>query len=767
MNYCTNCGTKLKSDTNYCTKCGVKVGKGAKPVKKGTDNTKLILILGIFLVLFSTFVLGIITWKNLNEILRICFFGFETVLFFVLSFILKKIDSKIDRVFFIIGLIFIPYTLTLLPYYGLLPSYFNVGAGLYIYLALLYLVITVLYFTINIKFKSKFVNVLLLISLLVSFINIGLFIDKGHTIIALLILLYLIVIYFLSYINIFGDTFKKIVKVFTTIMLLVIVPYLMWVFILYNESNFDKILNIITTVLYLIFGYFKLYKENSKLLEVVLPISYVLLTHTLILCLLNNYSDIDAYVLSSVSILLSVISILFNKKLFSLMTTIFSYISLGLIITIYMIDSGGISLIILSLYLLMYNIFNIISKNASVGHYFIPITIFSIVLGILNEFFNIQFIYVLLISNVVFILIYITLKLFNNKYDLTYYITAFTLSILSIFDINTTKLFALNADLLINICIFIELYVVFILSKIFKEQIPFSVISFVFLIIASLVMFEEPYYGLLTISGLTLVLSLIINKINKINFKPFIIYSQITLFVITLINSFDYSIVALIINVLLYVLAYISIIKYNNNKVWRIFYIIIGFISIYKIFGVIFGVPTIAALISIIVIIIAIVIMYLLDIENKLTLTFISFAVLIPYYNLVSLEFSNFDELYVLPFVIYTFAFTEVVSFKDETNKKLTTIIPISVLSIFIISFSNNVPSIIFDVIYSLLLIMLGLYRKYSYFIYFGVILIVLTVLIQLFTILDSIAVVIALIILGFILIGIGVYLEIKKNNKQ
>ena len=148
-------------------------------------------------------------------------------------------------------------------------------------------------------------------------------------------------------------------------------------------------------------------------------------------------------------------------------------------------------------------------------------------------------------------------------------------------------------------------------------------------------------------------------------------------------------------------------------------------------------------------------------------MTFISFAVLIPYYNLVSLEFSNFDELYVLPFVIYTFVFTEVVSFKDETNKKLTTIIPISVLSIFIISFSNNVPSIIFDVIYSLLLIMLGLYRKYSYFIYFGVILIVLTVLIQLFTILDSIAVVIALIILGFILIGIGVYLEIKKNNKQ
>ena len=42
-----------------------------------------------------------------------------------------------------------------------------------------------------------------------------------------------------------------------------------------------------------------------------------------------------------------------------------------------------------------------------------------------------------------------------------------------------------------------------------------------------------------------------------------------------------------------------------------------------------------------------------------------------------------------------------------------------------------------------------------------------LTLLIQLFTILDSVALVIALIILGFILIGIGVYLEVKKNNKQ
>ncbi len=766
MNYCTNCGTKLKPNTNYCTNCGVKVGKDIKvsnnQPKKGTDNTKLILILGIFLVLFSTFALGIITWRNLNELLRICFFGFETILFFILSLILKKIDSKIDRVFFVIGLIFIPYTLSLLPYYNLLPSYFNIGAGLFIYLALLYCFISILYFVINVKFKSKFVNILLLISLLVSFINIGLFINKGQIIISLLIIAYLIVIYLLSHISLFGDTFKKIVKVFTTIMLLVIVPYLMWVFILYSDSSINKVLNIISLVLYILFGYFKLHKENSKLLETVLPILYAITTHTLIIVLLNDYNNVFAYVIGGVSILLSVISLLFKKELFSLMTTIFTYISLGLIISIYIISSDGIPLIIMSLYLLMYNIFNIVSKNAKVANYFIPITIFSIILGIINEFFNVSFIYVLLISNLIFIIIYIILKLIKNKYASTYFVTTFILGLLSIFNIYPESNIMIK-----NIFIFIELFSIFAIAKMFKEPTPYTIISFVFLNIASLLVLNEPYYGLLLLSGLTLVLSLILHKAKKINTKPYIIYSQITLFVVTLLNSFNFNIIALIFNIILYILAYISIIKFNNNKVWRIFYIIVGFISLYKISGIIFGVAQIAALISIIVIIIAIIIMYLLDIENKLTLTFISFAALIPYYNLISIEFTSFDELYILPFTIYVFVFTEVINFKDDTNKKLATIIPISVLSLFMVSFTNDIPSIIFSVIYSLLLILLGLYRKYSYFVYFGVALIVLTILIQLFTILDSVALVIALIILGFILIGIGVYLEVKKNNKQ
>lgn len=765
MNYCTNCGTKLKPDSNYCTKCGTKIGGITKTVKKGTDNTKLILILGIFLVLFSTFALGIITWKNLNEILRICFFGFETVLFFILSFVLKKIDSKIDRVFFVIGLIFIPYTLSLLPYYNLLPSYFNNGAGLFIYLALLYLVTTILYFIVNIKFKSKFVNILLLISLLISFINIGLFIDKGQSIIALLIVLYLIIIYLLSHINLFGDTFKKIVKVFTTIMMIIIVPYLMWAFILYSDSVINNILNIVTIVLYLVFGYIKLHKDNNKLLEVVLPISYLMIIDTLIIVLFDGYDYIDAYIIGGISILLSIISVFFNKKIFSLITTIFTYISLGLLVIVYMIDESGIPLVILSFYLLIYNIFNIISKNAKVGHYFIPVTIFSIVLGIINEFFNVSFIYVLLISNLIFMIIYIILKLTKNKYALTYYITAFILSILAIFDINTDNL--LLNSLIINIFIFLELYLVFILSKIFKESKPYSVISFVFLNIASIIVFSEPYYGLLLLSGLTLIISLILNNKKNINLKPYIIYSQITLFIITFLTAFDHNVISLLFNVLLYILAYISILKYNNNKVWRIFYIIIGFISIYKIFGVVFGVETIADLLSIIVIIIALIIMYLLDIEKKLTLVLISLVVLIPYYNLIMLEFSSLDGLYILPLVIYIFALTEVIDFKDETNRKLTTIIPISVLSIFLVSFTDNIASIILDVIYSLLLIILGLYRKYSYFVYFGVVLIIITILIKLFTILDSVALVIALIILGFILIGIGVYLEVKKNNKQ
>ena len=77
----------------------------------------------------------------------------------------------------------------------------------------------------------------------------------------------------------------------------------------------------------------------------------------------------------------------------------------------------------------------------------------------------------------------------------------------------------------------------------------------------------------------------------------------------------------------------------------------------------------------------------------------------------------------------------------------------------------EGVSSIVINVCVSLAYIILGLYRKYNYLLYFGVIFIVATLIIKLFTILNSMAVVILLIIIGFILIGISLFVEFKKKK--
>ena len=77
MNYCTNCGSPLKSNSNFCTECGAKITKR----KQEKDYYKITLITGIFLVIFASFLLGIVSWKNMSESLRITFFAFWYLVF--------------------------------------------------------------------------------------------------------------------------------------------------------------------------------------------------------------------------------------------------------------------------------------------------------------------------------------------------------------------------------------------------------------------------------------------------------------------------------------------------------------------------------------------------------------------------------------------------------------------------------------------------------------------------------------------------------------
>ncbi len=754
MNFCTNCGSKLDKSNKFCTKCGTKIISN-----KEKNNQNVILMLGIFLVLFSTFALGIISWNDMNHILRLCFFGFECVLFFGLSFVLKKLtDNKLYRLFFVVGLLLIPYTLSLIPYYGLLTDYFNNGPGLYIYLAIIYFLTAFIYLIINNKFKSGFVNLISLISLLVSFISIALIFSDSIVIISLLITSYMFIINILSKLNVFSDNLKKTMNIFVYILL--IVDFLILI------SSFNKepiilnnILNVISLLLYIITGYLFINKNKNTAYRGILPFLFTILS----VVYLNNvfiiYHTISIYSIAIVSLILYFISHVYNDKLLKDMTLGITYSVLLILMLISIFSSYNLILLVISIMTLLFTLFNIFVSGYKWLNYFIPFNIFIIIVSINNITINFKLIYELIVTALLYLIIYVLLKVNKNKYSLTYLIGAYALVMIGMYN------FAFGYNI-INFGIILILLFIFVFSYLFKENIAISIISFVSLNISSFMVYintDHPvYYGLLTISSLTLIFSLLLTKLRNIDLKPYILYSEIVIFIITLTNNMQYASYILYINIFIYALSYLSVIKFHNYKWWRLVYIMLGLLTIIRVVNTLINPIVIASLISIIIILIVLTIMYLLDVENNISIALLSLVTLYPYYNLVINNFSDISELYIIPFVIYTIVFTEITPFKNKENQKLSTIIPLSILSYFFVVIGNGVPSIIIDVILSLTFILLGLHRKYNYFIYFGVIFMIVTIFIRLFTILNSLLVVIILIIIGFILIGAVLYNDVK-----
>ena len=78
MKICSNCKRENKDDAVFCTGCGRKF-------KKETDIAKIVLLVGVFLVLFSSIFFGILNWGIMNNLFRLLFFCFESCLFFLLS----------------------------------------------------------------------------------------------------------------------------------------------------------------------------------------------------------------------------------------------------------------------------------------------------------------------------------------------------------------------------------------------------------------------------------------------------------------------------------------------------------------------------------------------------------------------------------------------------------------------------------------------------------------------------------------------------------
>ena len=776
MKYCTNCGSKLENDAKFCTGCGgyiVEDESQKKLIKKEKNDVsmqKVILILGVFLVLFASFIFGIFSWNGLSPEFRISFFGFETILFFVFALVLKKIESKLNKLFFIIGLIMIPYTISLVPYYGLISSYIANGTGLFVYLAICYLFTAFLYILIDYVFKSKALNYLGFVALFISYICFCCIVTTQICDLIMLSVIFFTIFHLVSYLKIFAEETRKIVYYFSSFGLYIFIA-LFGVFLFIEKGDFT-LQNTITIILFAIncFANIEFHKDSPFIY-----VSSAMLPLALAVYSFSTFSDLDGvYIFIPSIIIYYFISIILNKKV-NLLSLIISYVFIGTCMYILLVGSFYINstdeyifaLFITTTLLLVFNILNIIVNKYKIINFFIPVNIILSFVFLFMWIKNIDLLYISMALCSIFELLYFALKYTKSKLSICYLITTMVLLF-----INLT--FSSGGFNFVNIAIVAQFLLLYILSYVFKEENYIKIPLFVLLNISLIFMFYKinPYYSLLAISALTISISMIINKVSKINLKPYILYGEIVLLIITLFGRVNYNPFIIIIHLMTLLLGLYSLIKNFNYKPYKIAYLVISLLFIERYICFLIEPVVLSTIVCACVTGIILVILYLTDVEDGLSLSITSIALLFPYYNLFFHELLYIKELLLLPLVIYDVLITSVIKFKNEKTRFYLTIIPLSVLTygFVLIAFvnlgTNSISSIIFDVILGLLYISLGLLRKYNSFIFLGIILIVVTLFIRLFTILNSVAIVLILILIGFALIGISVYSILRKQKE-
>ena len=747
MKICNNCQTKNNDESVFCKKCGGKL-------KKDLNVTNIVLLVGVILVMFSSIFFGILNWENMNNIFRLLFFVFETCLFFLMSLALKRISNITSRIFFIIGLALTPFTLSMIPYYNLLPSILFNDALIFTYLAVIYLLTFILYKLINIKFNSRIVDYLALISLLITIIFAELIFDYSPAVMGLLITLYMIALNIISKIKKFGS--NKSYYIFSIILSFLLTPFLAAIFTKTDLTS--MIINGVTLALFISDGYIKMFKEKT-IMHFFTPFMFQILSFVFVASLIN-FSDAGMFItLSLINVAFYYISLIFKNKLFSITTLVLTNIMFGFLTLVCLLNEDNIWLLVVNVLYLLFNLSLLIFKKYNYAHFFLTLNVLFIVLSLNDLLYNFETLVIIGFLLILYLIFYLILNLINNKFDFMYLIIILILGFITAF-IQIETSFSI-----IKLIIAITLVIGYILINIFKEHISIRIIWFIILNTVLLGLFYNIYYSLLTISIFTILTSIILEKITKFNYRVYILYGEILVFIITLFNTMESNIYSLFINILAYILGYLGLIKYHNKKAWRIAYVMVGLLYITKLLGVVINPIVIASLIALLIILIIITLMYLLDTFKSKELIIISLVSLIPYYNLVNVLNTDLSELYLIPFVVYSIVLLFTIKFKSTAARNVFILIPFFTLATILLLCNTGVVSTIIDVLYAATYMMIALIKKFNLLLFFAIGLLIISILFQIFTVLNSMFAIISLLVIGFVLIFVAIiYSSVKKD---
>lgn len=771
MNYCTNCGNKLKENSNFCTSCGkptkneLEKIKAKKQEEKEKRKDKTILWLGTLLVIVASIIFAFTNWENMERVFKIVFLIVESLIFFIISFVYKKLNNESScKVMWFLGTIFIPIILNLVAEYELFGNYLSYsGSGIFVYLALSSFICTVMYY------------------LSYKFIKSNVFLYLGHIFLYLVIVftlyafkldivlennnLILIILSFINLIIIVLNIFIKnrSINIFMSFIMLV----LFFITIIYfGISYYDSTtIFILFTYIFEIASLFILIKVSKKNFIIYLYPIFIYLLSTQAITQLNFY-NLQVYILILVSILLYLILRSINNKAIN----IISFILLLIISYSSLINANAniilsCSIILLGLYIFIIKC-NIGRVESSISEILLPVNIYLIISSLFDLFVSVKPELILLISSIICFTIFNIFDEKNKKDNLNkvFEISAYILVLISSFIIilfkSTLTSFMLNEFL----WIYYFLYA-FIKKKKKAESISMFSISIANLILCSISLDIKLYYVILTISTILTVIYILSNRIGFKNKNLLIYFSYSFIILLSLFNIKEYSMFAFMCNILLYVILYYI---YNKREkipfIFKYIFTLLGFILIYRLFDYFIDKEVIANLFTLITYIIIIISMYLLEIDSDRKITCYIPVITIPYINLVNNVdiFSDIKiELIAMLIILLTMIiFEKIRPFKDT---KLDDIFEVIVLIIIYLSIAQE--TITFNYIVSALYLFYGIIKKKDIFVTLGIVLILLSTLINLIQAFSTLATIFVILVIGISLIGYVLYKETIKNK--
>ena len=771
MNYCTNCGNKLKENSNFCTNCGKPTKNELEKIKvkkqeeKEKRKDKTILWLGTLLVIVASIIFAFTNWENMENLFKIVFLIVESLIFFITSFVYKKLNNESSyKAMWFLGTIFIPIILNLVAEYELFGNYLSYsGSGIFVYLALSSFICAVMYY-LSYKFiKSNvflylghiFLYLVVVFTLYVFKLDIVL--ENNNLILIILSFINLIIIA----LNIFIK--NRSINIFMSFIMLV----LFFITIIYFDISYydSNTIFLLFTYIFEIASLFILIKVSKKNFIIYLYPIFIYLLSTQAITQLNLY-NLQVYILILVSILLYLILRSISNKAIN----IISFILLLIISYSSLINANAniilsCSIILLGLYIFIIKC-NIGRVESSISEILLPVNIYLIISSLFDLFVSVKPELILLISSIICFTIFNIFDEKNKKNNLNkvFEISAYILVLISSFIIilfeSTLTSFMLNEFL----WIYYFLYA-FIKKKKKAESISMFSISIANLILCSISLDIKLYYVILTISTILTVIYILSNRIGLKNKNLLVYFSYSFMILLSLFNIKEYSMFAFMCNILLYVILYYI---YNKREkipfIFKYIFTLLGFILIYRLFDYFIDKEVIANLFTLITYIIIIISMYLLEIDSDRKITCYIPVITIPYINLVNNVdiFSDIKiELIAMLIILLTMIiFEKIRPFKDT---KLDDIFEVIVLIIIYLSIAQE--TITFNYIVSALYLFYGIIKKKDIFVTLGIVLILLSTLINLIQAFSTLATIFVILVIGISLIGYVLYKETKKNK--